>query len=205
MKNQDFKKTITEQVITLMQENNSNWIKSWHDDKSLALPINAVTKNHYQGINILRLWLTCKETSQWATYRQWQESGKQVKKGEKGTTILRYIQIEKDIKNGEFDVIPIMKVFSVFNADQLEEYAPVETHGKGETFSHTQADQFIANTKADIRFDEKRAYYRDGQDFINMPKKQDFIDTQDTKACESYYATLLHELTHWTGNKKRIK
>ena len=187
-----------------MQENNSNWIKSWHDDKNLALPINAVTKNHYQGINILRLWLTSKDTNQWATYRQWQESGKQVKKGEKGTTILRYIQIEKDSKNGEFDVIPIMKVFSVFNAAQLEGYEPVKNQGGNKTFNHLKADVFIANTMADIKFNEQRAFYDPIKDYINMPKKQDFIDTQDAKANESYYSTLFHELIHWTGGEKKL-
>ena len=67
-----------------------------------------------------------------------------------------------------------------------------------------KADRFVASTKADIRSNDKSAYYCASQDYINMPKMQDFIDTQDAKACESYYATLLHELTHWTGNKKRL-
>lgn len=71
-------------------------------------------------------------------------------------------------------------------------------------FNHLKADGFITNTKAEIRFNEKRAYYCDNQDYINMPKNQDFIDTEDATAEQSYYSTLLHELTHWTGNSKRL-
>jgi antirestriction protein ArdC len=59
-------------------------------------------------------------------------------------------------------------------------------------------EEFIANTKADIRHgDETRAFYTVNFDFINMPKIGQFNNS------ESYYNTLLHELTHWTGHKSR--
>jgi antirestriction protein ArdC len=41
------------------------------------------------------------------------------------------------------------------------------------------------------------AYYSPASDYINMPP---FSAFQDPNA---YYATLSHELIHWTGNKKR--
>ena len=54
-----------------------------------------------------------------------------------------------------------MKVFSVFNAAQLEGYEAIEKQGKGEIFNNSKADQFVANTKAEIRSNEKSAYYCD--------------------------------------------
>ncbi|SMN17149.1 Antirestriction protein [uncultured Candidatus Thioglobus sp.] len=204
MKNQDFKQDITNKIIDLMQENGSNWVKCWIEDKSLLMPINAITKNHYQGINILSLWLSDKDTNEWGTYKQWQDFGKQVKKGEKSTRVLRYIQIEKDGENQELELIPIMKTFNVFNADQLEGYEPNIEIGKGAKFNHDRADEFITNTQAVIKNEQQKAFYSEMSDFINLPKMQDFIDTEDATAQQSYYSTLLHELTHWTGNKKRL-
>ena len=185
-----------------MEENGSNWIKSWAGGEALLMPVNGTTKKHYRGINILRLWFAEKNTNEWATYKQWQDNNKQVKKGEKATTILRYIQIEKDGQNEELEIIPIMKVFSVFNADQLEGYEAKT--GKGEKFNHKHTDEFIKNTKAIIKHEEQRAFYSQREDYINMPNRQDFIDTKDATAEQSYYGTLLHELTHWTGHKNRL-
>ena len=36
-----------------------------------------------------------------------------------------------------------------------------------------------------------------------MKPKENFIDTEDANAMQGYWGTLFHELTHWTGNKKR--
>jgi antirestriction protein ArdC len=40
-------------------------------------------------------------------------------------------------------------------------------------------------------------------DYIQMPERQKFIDTVRETAAQGYYATLLHELMHWTGNSTR--
>lgn len=204
MKNQDFKEEITNKVIELMKKNGSNWIKSWSEDKSLLLPVNAITNKHYNGINIVCLWSAERDTNEWATYKQWQNSGKQVKKGEKSTRVLRYIQMQKDDENQELELIPITKVFNVFNADQLEGYTPNNSKGKGEKFNHSKADEFIANTQAIIKNEQQKAFYNQSNDYINMPVMEDFIDTEDSTAQQSYYSTLLHELTHWTGNSARL-
>lgn len=47
MKNQNFKQEITNKILKLMKENGTNWIKCWTEDKSLLMPINAITKKHY--------------------------------------------------------------------------------------------------------------------------------------------------------------
>src|SRR6185312_15970638 len=40
----------------------------------------------YRGVNVLMLWATAQKraytSNEWATYRQWQEAGAQVRKGE---------------------------------------------------------------------------------------------------------------------------
>jgi len=47
------------------------------------------------------------------------------------------------------------------------------------------------------------AYYSPKQDLIAIPDPESFIGTDTSSPTESYYSTLLHELTHWTGNDKR--
>jgi antirestriction protein ArdC len=51
---------------------------------------------------------------------------------------------------------------------------------------------------AKLQFGGDRAYYSPSQDYIAMPHKTQF----NSEA--SYYATLLHELSHWSGHKSRL-
>ena len=38
-----------------------------------------------------------------------------------------------------------------------------------------------------------------------MPERECFLGTDTSTPTEAYYGTLLHELTHWTGHKKRCE
>jgi antirestriction protein ArdC len=67
-----------------------------------------------------------------------------------------------------------------------------------------QADALIASTGADIRHRGDRAVYYQLEDYIRMPNKQRFTGSTTSSPTESYYAVLLHELTHWTGHKTRL-
>jgi antirestriction protein ArdC len=60
-------------------------------------------------------------------------------------------------------------------------------------------DAFIAATGAVIRHGGGRACYIPATDEIRMPERAAFTGSATSSAEESYYATLLHELTHWTG------
>ena len=62
----------------------------------------------------------------------------------------------------------------------------------------TGAELFAASTGADIRHGGSRAFYAIEPDRVQLPPFESFIDA------ESYYATLLHELTHWTRHPTRL-
>ena len=47
------------------------------------------------------------------------------------------------------------------------------------------------------------ACYSPAQDVIRMPDRARFNGTATMRAGEAYYATLMHELTHWTGAESR--
>jgi antirestriction protein ArdC len=65
-------------------------------------------------------------------------------------------------------------------------------------------EEFVFNTGVGIDFDSTKACYNRKTDKITMPDKSLFIDTDQCSATEGYYATLLHELTHWTGHPSRM-
>ena len=62
------------------------------------MPSNALTENHYRGINVISLWATAEEKAYtspvWATYKQWSELGAQVRKGEKSALVIKYGEYE---------------------------------------------------------------------------------------------------------------
>jgi antirestriction protein ArdC len=60
------------------------------------------------------------------------------------------------------------------------------------------ADRFMTATGASISHGGNSAFYAPGPDRIQMPPFEAFRDK------ESYYATALHELTHWTKAKHRL-
>jgi antirestriction protein ArdC len=59
-------------------------------------------------------------------------------------------------------------------------------------------ESFFSNTKATIRHGGDRAFYSPGRDLVQMPELPTFRDG------ESYYATLAHEITHWTRHESRL-
>ena len=48
------------------------------------------------------------------------------------------------------------------------------------------------------------AFYNPAIDVINIPPEQSFIHFTGETATQSYYATLFHEVAHWTGHRHRL-
>ncbi len=212
----DIHQDITNNIITLLdQVDLTEYEPPFANLAALGIPENPVTRNQYQGINILPLWFNQKSkalrSNQWASFKQWQQIGAKVKKGEKGSRIIFYKTLIKEDQNDQGETeearIPMLRQYVVFNASQVEGYErqkqtslPVTDNVK----HLSTIDQFCENTGADIRCEEDEAYYSHRDDYINMPNSKLFLDTKHATATENYYATLLHELTHWTGASKRL-
>lgn len=179
-----------------------------------GIPLNPTTEQTYNGINILSLWFNQQArkftSNQWATFKQWKQHGAQVERGERGSRIIFYKTLkrtETDNNGEESEVsIPMLRTYTVFNANQVKGYEDEATLSNSEDQVEPiqAAEQFCMNTKADIRTGENRAYYHLVEDYINMPETSAFMDTDDSSATENYYATLFHELSHWTGAKHRL-
>ena len=61
-----------------------------------------------------------------------------------------------------------------------------------------ECEDFIKLSGATIQHGGNSAHYAPASDYIQLPAREDFKSKQD------YYATALHELSHWTGHKSRI-
>ena len=206
---------ITEQIVAAIAAGAPRFEMPWHRSGPLfGRPKNAVTGNHYRGVNVLALWIAAQAggftTMSWATYRQWASVGAHVRKGEKGTVIVFYKRLELEpAPEVEEEGCPperlIARASWVFNADQVEGASPPEAPvlpSPVEVLLH--ADALIDGTGATIEEGGDLACYRPHADYIQMPPRSAFIGTSTSTPTEAYYATLLHELTHWTGHEKRL-
>ena len=142
----------------------------------------------------------------WMTYRQALELGGQVRKGEHGSLVVYADKITRTetADNGEEleHEIPFMKGYTVFNCEQIDglpvHYYATATPSAFIAERIALAESFVANTSATVRHGGYRAFYSVSGDYVQMPPFECFRDR------ESYYATLLHELTHWTKHEARL-
>jgi antirestriction protein ArdC len=138
----------------------------------------------------------------WGTYKQWVSIGAQVSKGSKGTHIIFYSPVENGSKITEAGEVKnysyILKSYTVFNAEQVTGFeAPALPVPK--VFNNIACiEALTVKSGAKLQFGGDRAYYSPSQDYIAMPHKTQFTSEA------SYYATLLHELAHWSGHKSRL-
>ncbi|SDL76531.1 ArdC family protein [Paracoccus chinensis] len=206
----DLYQHVTDTIIASLEAGTPAWRKPWTGDAGgTAFPRRA-NGEPYRSINVLMLWLTAAEkgyrAAQWFTYRQAQEAGGQVRKGEKSATVVKYGTVEREDEGAEHtQKVPYLKAYRVFNAEQIDglpaEFTatPAEEPRDLGTASDPQLEAFFAATGADIRTsDDPRAYYNPVADFIHMPPIATFHDAA------GYYATLAHEATHWTGHGSRL-
>lgn len=203
---------VTDQIIAQLEAGTRPWVQPWHaahaaGPVSRPLRFNAMP---YRGINIVLLWLAAMRHGfacpLWMTYRQAAELGGQVRRGEKGSLVVyasRFTRRETNDSGQVQDVeVPFLKSYSVFNADQIDGL-PGRYYTQAElplqpTQRIGRAERFFACTGADIRHGGGVAYYTPAADFVQMPTFNSFHDA------ESYYATLAHEVTHWTRHPSRL-
>ena len=89
MQKVDVYQIITDRLIEIMEQGVIPWRKPWNTGHQSG-PLNLVSKRHYQGINVFLL--SCYgsrfSTPYWLTFKQAQDLGGSIKKGEKGTPVI---------------------------------------------------------------------------------------------------------------------
>lgn len=209
----DIYQRVTDQIVAELEKGVRPWLKPWcaeHAAERITRPLRA-NGIPYRGINVLMLWAAATERGfcapLWMTYKQAQELGGQVRKGEKGSLVVyasKITRTEQDEQTGE-DLereIPFMKGYTVFNAEQVDglpaHFHAVQAPALDPVQRIEKADAFFAATGIEIREGGDRAYYTAAGDYVQMPL---FVAFRDP---DSFYATLAHEATHWTKAPKRL-
>ena len=194
---------VTETIIKQLESGAMPWIKPWKADSTADK--NFISQKPYQGINRLILGLSSMvsgfDTPVWASYKQWDSLGCQVRKGEKGTKIVFFSPVTKENKTtGESEIYNLLKSYYVFNASQVDGVTIQAPSADDKPFNAiAAADERIVKTGAVIRHGGDSAFFAPSMDIIQMPNKSAFDNES------SYYATIFHELTHWTGAETRLK
>lgn len=191
---------ITEKIVKIMESGEIPWRKPWKG----SLPQNYVTKRPYRGINLFLTGIQNYKDNRWISIKQVNARGGRVKKGEKATPIVWYL-FEKKVKQ-EDGTEKIEKIFppipmytAMFNVEQTEGWNPRPLEEKKDIQPIEACEAFMAAlpSNPDIHYGGNRAYYRPSTDSIGMPERNAFEDA------ESFYATLFHEVAHWSGHSSR--
>jgi antirestriction protein ArdC len=215
----DIRQSITHQIIEALKSGGlPPWKRPWCNHRNSGHPVNIESNRPYSGVNPLLLQLAAQRhglrSKFWGTFNQWQKLGGRIKArpadvppGQWGTGIVffkpvRKTEVNKDTGEEEEVRFGFLRNYTVFNIDQIEgthlNHLRVGDVPATSTFLDFEpAERAITATGADIRFGGDRAFYRrptpDGDgDFIQCPYKHQFTEQKE------YYATLLHELTHWS-------
>jgi antirestriction protein ArdC len=216
--NQNFKdiyQEVTDTVIKALEEGTVIWQCPWN---KVGLPKNITTGIDYRGWNIF--WLNFHTMTKgykspfYITYKQAQDLGGTVKKGEKGIKITYWATIVLKNKNLE-ETTPtaedteqrnptklVPKDHTVFNIDQTEgiDFPTVESILRSDVQKIEACDKIIDNMpqRPAIWHYGSQAYYTPTSDTVVVPELANF------KTNVGYYSTLFHELAHSTGHKKRL-
>ena len=192
---------VTDKIIAELESGNlPSWVKNW--SAGAGSDCNVITKKPYNGINTIILGMSGFASPYWGTYKQWLSLGAQVTKGSKGTHIIYYSPVERGTKVTESGEVKeysyILKSYTVFNADQVTGWEAPAVNTERKFIAVASIEALTAKSGAVIKFGGERAFYAPDSDYIGMPEKIQF----NSEA--SYYATLLHELAHWSGHKSRL-
>ena len=193
---------VTSKIIADLEKGVRPWLKPWSAEHAAGRITRPLRGNGepYKGINVLSLWMEAEAKGFacpiWMTFKQALELDAHVRKGEKGSLVVYADKITR--ADGESDdatrEIHFMKGYTVFNCEQIDGL-PAHFYARAEPRREplqriAHAEEFVAATRANVVHGGSRACYVVSNDHVHMPCLDCFRDP------ESYYATILHELTH---------
>jgi antirestriction protein ArdC len=208
----DHYQEVTDRIIAALEAGTPPWRRPWNPDKTggPAMPRNAATGQRYRGINVLTLGMSAlafeSGDPRWATYKQAEDRGWQVRKGERGTIgyFFKRLELRDDTTPGDGEDavrrIPLLRAFTLFHASQIEDIPPYVPPAIAEApwRAPEAAEIILANSGAVVRFGGDKAFYSPTTDHIQMPPQAAFTTAQ------GFCGTLLHELGHHSGHPSRL-
>jgi antirestriction protein ArdC len=205
---------VTHKILADLEQGVRPWVKPWNAEHAAGRIVRPLRGNGkpYRGVNVLLLWGAALEQGfacpVWMTYKQAQELGAQVRKGEHGSLVvyantITKTEIQADTGEEIEREIPFMKAYTAFNVEQIDGlpahyYAKPERPAESVENRDARLERFFGNTGATIRHGGNRAFYSPAADVVQMPPFPAFKDA------EAFYSILAHEMTHWTKAPSRL-
>ena len=206
---------ITQRIIELLEKGTVPWHRPWKsvNGQYQFPPANGVSLKPYRGVNVFLLSVQSYGSPFWVTYKQAQQLGGTVRKGEKGTQIIFWKINPRTKQNeaGEEEEYKsvVLRYYVVFNLEQTEgctlpKRAQVPVDGKDDSaveFDPIAACEAVYQhmpSKPALQHAGGQAFYSKSQDYIRLPERVAF------DSGEEYYSTLFHEMVHSTGAKHRL-
>ena len=191
---------VTERIISQLQNGVIPWQKPWTGVRSGAY--NRISKKSYSLLNQMLL----QHDGEYATFKQWQDLGGHVRKGEKSeiVTFWKIQPVEEEQEDGTKVVkqIPLLRYYNVFHISQVDGVEPLQEEELHDIEPIEKADQVLNDywTRENITVEHKvgnRAYYSPTLDMIHLPLFEQFNDSSE------YYSTAFHESVHSTMKEDR--
>ena len=213
----DVKNEVARTVIEAMKEGSTPWQKPW---KSVAMqPTNKLSGNAYRGVNRVLLGLagSGRSSGEWMTYRQAAEKGWQVRKGEKGTMIVKVVElgageavssVEREEAKAEKEqgrAPRALRRYLVFNTEQIDGIPREERVADAPTFEPIERAEgvmqaLVEKTGLLVMHGAFQPCYIPARDEIRMPQRESF----NGSGAVGYYSVALHEASHSTLSDKRL-
>ena len=194
----DIYKEVTDRIIAQMENGIIPWHKPWIASNQA---VSHVTGKAYSLLNQMMLG----RAGEYVTFKQCQQEGGKVKKGEKASMVVFWKWIEtEDEETHEKKEVPFLRYYNVFHIDQCE--------GLKARYAETLPATADPNENAEVFINDylfrsgvklthesgDRAYYQPAFDRVVLPCMEQFKETAE------YYSTAFHELTHSTGHESRL-
>ena len=196
----DIYTAVTDRIIAQMEQGIIPWQKPWVNN---GKAVSHATGKPYSLLNQMLLG----RPGEYLTFKQCQEAGGHVKKGEKSSMVVFWKWIEQeDEETGETKEVPFLRYYNVFHIDQCEGITAKHTteaaFPDGADTQEAAQDiihDYLSRTGVKLLHEEgDHAFYRPSTDEIVLPLRKQFISTAE------YYSTVWHELVHSTGHPSRL-
>ena len=194
----DIYAVITDRMIQEMEAGIIPWRKPW---MAAGSAISHTTGKPYSLLNQMLLG----KAGEWLTFKQCQEEGGYIRKGEKSRFVVfwKFVTM-KDEETDEEKQIPFLKYYNVFHIDQCEGITAKHTTENAHPAEADEAAEAIITEyvkREDVTLEHcegDAAFYQPAADRIVLPMMKQFTETAE------YYGTAFHEMVHSTGHMKRL-
>ena len=201
---------VTDAIVDALTRGSPPWRTPWQPGRGAALLPLRACGTPYRGINVVMLWRKAISMGYsapfWMTYRQAAVRGGQVRKGERGTTVIKVgtVMRESDNPDEEPTRYGYLRSYRVFNLDQidgLDDQFRAAADRPKISGAGIDPDLMAWFRRLDVGIETSgapRAFYDVARDVIHMPPEDCFQDGA------TYAGVLLHETIHATGAPHRL-